>query len=223
MPGANSARANRRHSRYESPFWYSRPPAAGAGKDRTAVESPAVSGPDRGDLYLDVYANQSPASPAADVDRLLTAIAGFKSGQDCPALGGLSKILRNSKRPTGLNMLVSPPFITSLWLLTRMTPSSKPNSIIPGNSSGTQRGGGGRCPTAAQTLRIPVGISNRHVHLEPGRYGHSVWLWHHPHSRMKAVKQPGQYAAEETVTLRGPKGELTRVRVPLARCSATQS
>lgn len=65
---------------------------------------------------------------------------------------------------------------------------------------------------AAQTLEIPVGISNRHVHLSREDmdvlFGYGSTL-----TRMKAVKQPGQYAAEETVTLRGPKGELHKVRV----------
>jgi propanediol utilization protein len=32
-------------------------------------------------------------------------------------------------------------------------------------------------------------------------------------TRLKAVKQPGQFAAGETVILRGPRGELDRVRV----------
>jgi propanediol utilization protein len=66
-------------------------------------------------------------------------------------------------------------------------------------------GGPGEC-------RVPVGVSNRHVHL--GRtdldalFGPGATL-----TRKKAMKQPGQFAAEETVTLRGPKGELARVRV----------
>lgn len=76
-------------------------------------------------------------------------------------------------------------------------------------------------PLAAQTLHIPVGISNRHVHLSREDmdilFGYGATL-----TRMKAVKQPGQYAAEETVTLRGPKGELTRVRVLGPLRSATQ-
>lgn len=78
-------------------------------------------------------------------------------------------------------------------------------------------------PTARvpQTLDIPVGISNRHVHLSredmDAIFGYSSTL-----TRMKAVKQPGQYAAEETVTLRGPKGELQRVRVLGPLRSATQ-
>ncbi|TCW07001.1 propanediol utilization protein [Raoultella sp. BIGb0138] len=76
-------------------------------------------------------------------------------------------------------------------------------------------------PEGTQTLDIPVGISNRHVHLSREDmdilFGYGSTL-----TRMKAVKQPGQYAAEETVTLRGPKGELTRVRVLGPLRSATQ-
>ncbi|MBP0575927.1 hypothetical protein J8J27_34925, partial [Mycobacterium tuberculosis] len=59
---------------------------------------------------------------------------------------------------------------------------------------------------------IPVGVSNRHVHLSQADLdllfgpGHAL-------TRKKAMKQPGQFAAEETVTLRGPKGSIGRVRV----------
>ncbi len=73
----------------------------------------------------------------------------------------------------------------------------------------------------ADALTIPVGISNRHVHLSREDmdvlFGYGSTL-----TRMKAVKQPGQYAAEETVTLRGPKGELHKVRVLGPLRSATQ-
>ncbi|MBW9462078.1 phosphate propanoyltransferase [Kluyvera sp. EC_51] len=71
-----------------------------------------------------------------------------------------------------------------------------------------------------QALEIPIGISNRHVHLSredmDTLFGSGSTL-----TRMKAVKQPGQYAAEETVTLRGPKGQLANVRVlgPLRRAT----
>lgn len=59
---------------------------------------------------------------------------------------------------------------------------------------------------------VQVGVSNRHVHLSRADmdvlFGAGSEL-----KPFKSVKQPGQYAAEETVTLRGPKGELQRVRV----------
>ncbi|MCW2475193.1 phosphate propanoyltransferase [Candidatus Symbiopectobacterium sp. NZEC151] len=65
-------------------------------------------------------------------------------------------------------------------------------------------------PTAP--LQVPVGISNRHIHLAREDmdilFGYGATL-----TRMKAVKQPGQFAAEECVTLRGPKGEIKNVRV----------
>ncbi|MCE8420259.1 phosphate propanoyltransferase [Rhodovulum sulfidophilum] len=59
---------------------------------------------------------------------------------------------------------------------------------------------------------VPVGVSNRHIHLSrqdmDALFGPGVML-----TRKKAMKQPGQYAAEETVILRGPKGEIGKVRV----------
>lgn len=63
-----------------------------------------------------------------------------------------------------------------------------------------------------QQFAIPVGVSNRHVHLDradmDALFGEGSSLtW------KKSLGQPGQFAAEETVTLRGPKGEMKRVRV----------
>lgn len=58
----------------------------------------------------------------------------------------------------------------------------------------------------------PIGVSNRHVHLDRA----DMDALFGPGSELtvkKMLGQPGQYAAEETVTIRGPKGELRRVRV----------
>lgn len=76
-------------------------------------------------------------------------------------------------------------------------------------------------PHSLQRLEIPVGISNRHVHLSREDMD-ALFGYGSPLTRMKAVKQPGQFAAEETVTLRGPKGELTKVRVLGPLRGATQ-
>lgn len=58
---------------------------------------------------------------------------------------------------------------------------------------------------------IPVGISNHHVHLCEGDY--QTLFPNQPISVRKMLKQPGQYAAEQTVTLVGPKGALKKVRI----------
>lgn len=59
---------------------------------------------------------------------------------------------------------------------------------------------------------VPIGVSNRHIHLSRADMDDlfgvgSDLTW------KKELGQPGQFAAEETVTIRGPKGELSRVRV----------
>lgn len=59
---------------------------------------------------------------------------------------------------------------------------------------------------------IPIAISARHVHLD--RAGMDVLFG--PGSELtpgKPLSQPGQYAAEERVTVIGPRGRLERVRV----------
>lgn len=59
---------------------------------------------------------------------------------------------------------------------------------------------------------VTVGVSNRHIHLSrkdmDALFGEGSQL-----TRKKDLGQPGQYAAEELVALRGQKGELSRVRV----------
>ena len=58
---------------------------------------------------------------------------------------------------------------------------------------------------------IPVGISNRHVHLSQqdveALFGKGYTL-----TPFKPLRQPGQFAAEECVTIVGPKGSLSNVR-----------
>lgn len=55
---------------------------------------------------------------------------------------------------------------------------------------------------------VPVGLSNRHAHLSQADidviFGKGYEL-----TNMKDLKQPGQYACEEKITVVGPKGSLT--------------
>jgi len=59
---------------------------------------------------------------------------------------------------------------------------------------------------------IPVGISNRHVHIsQPDLdtlFGRGYQL-----TKMKDLSQPLQYACKETLTICGPKGAIEKVRI----------
>ena len=76
-------------------------------------------------------------------------------------------------------------------------------------SKGADTCAGGNC---AAPGNIPVGISNRHIHLSQADldalFGPGYELTH-----IKDLKQPGQFACKETLTLCGPKGALEKVRV----------
>ncbi len=70
---------------------------------------------------------------------------------------------------------------------------------------------------------IPIGISSRHIHLAAADYARLFPA--QPIQPKKALLQPGQYAAEQTVTLVGPKGRLNNVRLlgPLRQTSRWKS
>lgn len=61
-------------------------------------------------------------------------------------------------------------------------------------------------------MRIPIGSSNRHVHLAPSDmeklFGKGYEI-----IKFRDISQPGQYAAQELVTLVGEKGKIEKVRV----------
>ncbi|EOL43420.1 phosphate propanoyltransferase [Enterococcus caccae] len=60
--------------------------------------------------------------------------------------------------------------------------------------------------------RIPVGISNRHIHLSQKDveklFGYGYQL-----TKLKDLSQPGQFACKETVMVCGPKGAIEKVRI----------
>ncbi|MEG0961297.1 MAG: phosphate propanoyltransferase [Lachnospiraceae bacterium] len=62
------------------------------------------------------------------------------------------------------------------------------------------------------TYQVPIGVSNRHVHVNQEDleilFGKGYQL-----TKKSDLKQPGQYASNETVTIRGPKGQFEHVRI----------
>ncbi|WP_425061316.1 phosphate propanoyltransferase [Sporomusa carbonis] len=59
---------------------------------------------------------------------------------------------------------------------------------------------------------IPVGVSNRHIHLSD-EHTETLFGSGYTLTREKELKQVGEFAAKETVTLVGPKGVIRGVRV----------
>ncbi|MBE6060851.1 MAG: phosphate propanoyltransferase [Clostridium sulfidigenes] len=68
--------------------------------------------------------------------------------------------------------------------------------------------------TASQgnSSEIPVGVSNRHVHLSQKDL-ESLFGTDYSLTKLKDLSQPGQYACKELVTICGPKGAIEKVRI----------
>ena len=63
---------------------------------------------------------------------------------------------------------------------------------------------------ATNTPYVPVGVSNRHLHLSR----EDLELLFGRGYELTPIKEllPGQYASDETVTVKGPKGSIPKVR-----------
>ncbi|HNX75516.1 MAG TPA: phosphate propanoyltransferase [Candidatus Rifleibacterium sp.] len=63
-----------------------------------------------------------------------------------------------------------------------------------------------------QAGKVPTGVSNRHIHVSQTDletlFGKGYKL-----KEMKPLSQPGQYAADETLLLVGPKGSIEKCRI----------
>ncbi len=68
---------------------------------------------------------------------------------------------------------------------------------------------------------IPVGVSNRHVHLCQADWNTLFGAGTEPR-KLKATKQPGYWAAYETVGVEGPKGRIEKLRLVAPHRPRTQ-
>ncbi|BBM19033.1 phosphate propanoyltransferase [Enterococcus avium] len=73
-----------------------------------------------------------------------------------------------------------------------------------------------------QAETFPIGISNRHIHLTEEHF--SILFPNESIEPLKPLKQPGEFASKQTVTLVGPKGEIKNVRIlgPLRKRSQVE-
>ena len=60
-------------------------------------------------------------------------------------------------------------------------------------------------------MKVSVGISNRHIHLTEEDY--KILFQDEKLEVVKPINQPGQFASNKFVTLKGEKGEIEHVRV----------
>lgn len=67
---------------------------------------------------------------------------------------------------------------------------------------------------------IPIGISNRHIHLSQEDY--NILFPNQEIEKKKALYQPGEFASEQTVTISGLKGKIAKVRLLVPLRKATQ-
>jgi putative phosphotransacetylase len=82
-----------------------------------------------------------------------------------------------------------------------------PSPLPSGSGAGAERS-----KTQRTTREVPIGVSNRHLHLSRTDFETLFGKGKTP-SVMRPITQPGQFAAGEAVRVVGPKGAIEGVRI----------
>ena len=82
----------------------------------------------------------------------------------------------------------------------------------PSTSSGKERVSEDTQPDVFGANLIPVGVSNRHIHLSQSN-ADMLFGPGYTFSKLKELSQKGQFAYNECVIIAGPKGTIDKVRI----------
>ena len=102
--------------------------------------------------------------------------------------------------------------------ITRAAAAGK-GDAVRGAPTGRTVFGGRTAVRRGLAIAVPIGVSNRHVHLSAE---HVAQLFGKALSGKRALTQPGQFAANESVRAEGPKGAIDGIRVVGPARGATQ-
>jgi putative phosphotransacetylase len=126
-----------------------------------------------------------------------------------PAWAGAAQSLPDVapvRRPAG-----SPhhrPEYPELVVAARQAAAARGPAPLPAGS----RAGVGRAATARTPKEVPIGVSNRHLHVSARDFATLFGADRAP-TPSRPISQPGQYAARETVTVAGRGGRVEGVRI----------
>lgn len=119
------------------------------------------------------------------------------------------------RRPTGVPR--HRPEYPALVSAARQAAAGRGPAPLPAGS----RAGADRAATRRTRREVPIGVSNRHLHIAARDFETLFGPGRSPTMR-RPISQPGQFAAAEMVTVVGPKGKLEGVRVVGPARGATQ-
>jgi putative phosphotransacetylase len=135
-----------------------------------------------------------------------------------PAWSGAAQGLKDVaplRRATGV--IRHRPEYPALVVAARQAAAARGPSPLPSGSAA----GAARPLSVSSRREVPIGVSNRHLHLSQADletlFGKGQTL-----SLQRAITQPGQFAAAESVNVAGPAGRLEGVRIVGPARGATQ-